>query len=224
MAKQDKKNKKESLAVQALKKPGEIIPFLIMKMNGIRMRIAKNSIFTMEKELSMCSLLPNMMIDEMLKIYNPKSVLDIGSGSGKAIDYFLKRGVKEVIGVEGSEMAIRHAKNRGLIRRHNLNNPLNLKRKFDIIYSFEFIEHIHEKYVENILNTFSRHSDIIVMTAAAPGSHGQGHFNCQPPEYWIEKFGKKGYAYNKKNTERLKNCNDIFADNILVFERKKGDN
>jgi SAM-dependent methyltransferase len=219
-----KKNKLKKimfLAKEALVKPNEIFPFIIMKLDSVHMKITKNSIFKWKKELSMCSLLPNKMMDEMLKIYKPKSILDIGCGTGKAIGYFLKKGVPTVVGVEGSQMAIDHSDHSKLIKKHNLNKELNLKKKFDLVYSFEFIEHIHEDYADNVLKTFSNHSDIIVLTAAKPGASGQGHFNCQPKEYWIEKFSKYGYKFNPQNTLRLKKCRDIFWENILVFEKVK---
>lgn len=209
-----------NLIKEGFKKPKEIIPFIIMKLNGIKMRFTKNSIFTLEKELSMCSLQPKNMIDEIIRIYHPNSIIDIGCGSGKAMDYFLQKGVEEVKGIEGSKMAIKHSKYPKLIIPHNLNKEINLNKKFDLLYSFEFIEHIHPKYVNQVLRTFSNHSNIIVMTAASPGAHGQGHFNCKDQQYWVKKFRKYDYKLNQKNTQRLKNCGDIFSDNILVFERK----
>lgn len=205
---------------EAIRRPNEIIPFIHMKCNGILMHIKKNSIFSVEKELSMCSLQPKKMIDMIVEIYHPNSVLDLGCGSGKAIDYFLEKGVKEVYGVEGSKMAISHSKNPKLIKNYDLNHSLDLKKKFDIIYSFEFIEHIHPKYVDNLLKTFSNHSNVIIITAARPGQHGQGHFNCQLPPYWIKKFSEYGFKFNQKNTDILKKCRDKFYENILVFERK----
>ena len=36
-------------------------------------------------------------------------------------------------------------------------------------------------------------SDSVFFSAAEPGQNGVGHINCQPMEYWTEKFVEKGY-------------------------------
>ncbi len=75
------------------------------------------------------------------------------------------------------------------------------------------------KYIDNLLETFSNHSDRIVMSAARPGQTGVGHFNEQLEDYWIKQFEKYGYKLNKDRTEELRNLDIQFAKNMLVFER-----
>lgn len=195
------------------------IDYLVMKIHRFFMYLSRNSIVTLEIELPSCSLLASRMIDKIVEIYKPQSVLDLGCGTGKAIDYFLGKYIPTIFGVEGSQMAINSASHPELIKNFNLNNELNLNKHFDIIFCFEFIEHIHPRCVHNLMKTFSNHSNVIVLTAALPGQGGLGHFNEQPPEYWIKIFSKYGYRFNEKNALELKRCKDMFSDNILVFER-----
>ena len=122
-------------------------------------------------------------------------------------------------GVEGSPEAIAASPHPEKAMCWNLNEPLDLKRTFDLVYSFEVVEHIHPRYVENLLQSFSNHGNRIVITAARPGQGGAGHFNEQPPQYWIEKFQTMGYRCSESATAELKACEDIWADNLLVFER-----
>lgn len=184
----------------------------------IRNYFFQNSTFLFNDELWMASLLSPKIIDSALEFFHPASVLDLGCGTGKSLDYFLAKGI-DAFGVEGSKTAIRKAHHPKLILPFNLNEALNLTRKFDMIWSFEFVEHIHPKYVDNLLKTFSNHSDTIVMSAAKPGQGGDGHFNEQPDEYWIWQFGKYGYVFNKQKTEILRTIDEPFAKNMMVFER-----
>ena len=38
----------------------------------------------------------------------------------------------------------------------------------------------------------------MIFTAAFPGQQGIGHINCQPKEYWLEKFTNIGLTRNTK--------------------------
>jgi len=180
---------------------------------------SKSSIFRYDEEMYMASLFPRQVLEKTLSLFKPESILDLGCGIGRSADYFISKGI-EVVGIEGSLLAINKAKNPKVILRYNLNNELNLKRKFDLIWSFEFVEHIHPEYLENLLKTFSNHSDRIVMSAARPGIATPWHFNEQPETYWIDNFKKYGYRLNSKFTEELRRIDEEFAINILVFERE----
>lgn len=176
------------------------------------------SIFFFKEELWMASLFPQKIIDRTIELFNPKSILDLGCGTGKSLDYFISKGI-DAVGVEGSVLAIHKAKNPRAILRYNLNKELNLNKKFELIWSFEFVEHIHPKYIDNLLKTFSNHSDKIVISTAKPNQGGDGHFNEQPETYWIKQFEKHGYRLNKDKTEELRSIDEQFAKNMLVFER-----
>ena len=183
-----------------------------------RNRFFKCSIFLFEDELAWASLFPQKIIDRTIELFNPKSILDLGCGTGKSLDYFISKGMAAV-GIEGSTLAIRKAKNPKAILKYNLNRELNLNKRFDLIWSFEFVEHIHPKYVDNLLKSFSNHSNKVVMSAARPGQGGDGHFNEQLETYWIKQFEKYGYRLNIDKTEELISIDEKYAKNMLAFER-----
>lgn len=185
---------------------------------NLRSDFFKHSIFYFEEELWMASLFPQKIIDRTIELFNPKSVLDLGCGTGKSLDYFISKGIS-VVGIEGSALAIHKAQNSKAILKYDLRKELNLNKRFDLVWSFEFVEHIHPRYVHNLLKTFSNHSDRIVMSAAKPGQEGDGHFNAQLETYWMKQFEKYGYRLNKDKTENLRSLDEIFAKNTLVFER-----
>jgi len=67
------------------------------------------------------------------------------------------------------------------------------------------------------MKTLTNHADRIVMSAARPGQGGEGHFNEQLPEYWIEKFIARGFKYDEDSTQILRSIDEMFSPNMLVF-------
>lgn len=181
-------------------------------------RYSRSSIFYFESEMDMCSLFPKGLLDETIRIFQPRSVLDLGCGTGRSLTYFHTQGI-DVFGVEGSELAISKSEHPALMREVDLNHAVDLGRKFDLVWSYEVVEHIHPEYVQNLLRTFSNHADNVVLSAARPGQGGQGHFNEQPPEYWIARFAEHGYAWDEEATRRLRAVPEEFSANMLAFRR-----
>jgi len=180
--------------------------------------VLKNSIFMSDFELPEASLFPQKTLDQVIKMFHPQSVLDLGCGTGKALEYFYRQGVK-VVGVDGSHLAISKAAHPDCMICYNLEKELDLKKKFDLIWSYEFVEHIHPRYIQELLKTFSNHADTVIVSAASPGQGGDGHFNEQPARYWIKQFRAHGYVYNQRKTDMLRAIKEYYNDNILVFER-----
>ena len=179
--------------------------------------IGENSIFIREEEMSMCSIFPKEILDLTIELYHPRSVLDVGCGTGISLDYFKSKGIS-VLGLEGSALAISKARNAALITQHDLNEPIDLGETFDLVWCFEVAEHIHPRYVSALLETLTNHGDRILLSAARPGQGGLGHLNEQLPEYWIERM--RGYQFTlATETKRYRDLPDHFSDNILVFER-----
>jgi hypothetical protein len=58
------------------------------------------------------------------------------------------------------------------------------------------------------------------MSAAQPGQGGVGHFNEQPPEYWISKMASVGYTLDEALTQRLQATPDEYAANMLAFRHE----
>ena len=181
-------------------------------------KATQSSIFIRKSEMYMCSLFPVKILDKTKELFHPTTVLDLGAGVGKAIDYFLLHHI-DAVGVEGSGLAIKQALHPELITKYNLNKEFNLHKKFDMVWSFEFVEHIHPNYIKELMNTISNHSDLVVMSAARPNQGGEGHFNEQDDAYWIEQFSQYGYTLDKAATSALREIDEMFSKNMYVFKR-----
>jgi SAM-dependent methyltransferase len=189
------------------------------RFNGFIINFRKDSTFTAEKDLYMCSLFPKKVLDLIIAELKPGTVLDVGCGTGVSLEYFLKYGLKGT-GIENSLIAISKSPVKENIIRHNLNKEIDLRMNFDIVWCFEVIEHIHPDFEGKFLRTLANHSNTIILSAAKPGQGGHGHFNEQLPEYWIRKFSELGYLYNNKFSESLQMTGENHAENILCFSKE----
>jgi len=126
------------------------------------------------------------------------SLLDVGSGHGAWAAVWMKSGVKDVIAVDGAyvtrdQLVIPPDRFIG----HDLATPLDLERKFDLVQSLEVAEHLPGESAASFVDNLVRHGDVILFSAAVPHQGGEHHVNEQPPEYWRERFAKRGYrAYD----------------------------
>lgn len=179
-----------------------------------------SSIFVEEWEMGMCSHCPEQMLGYVLERFQPKSVLDLGCGTGRTLDYFLAQGL-DAQGCEGSSKGISLARHPERIRQHDLEKPLDLGRRFDLLWCFEVVEHVRPAKVDVLLDTITRHSDLIVLSAARPGQGGDGHFNEQPPEYWIERMRRRGFELLREETEALRAVPETHSGNMLVFRQAR---
>lgn len=205
---------RDSFAWKALLAVGAVVNFP----KHVVRRLRKDSTFHFESEMDMASLFPRSILEVTIDRLAPSSVLDVGCGTGRSLEHFLARGI-DAVGIEGSRRAIEKSGHSERIVHANLNHAIDLGRSFDLIWSYEVVEHIHPDFVDELMATFSTHGDRVVISAARPGQGGQGHFNEQPPEYWIERFGRYGYRLDEPLTAELRAQPEEFAENMLAFIR-----
>lgn len=182
-------------------------------------KLTGDGMFYLEKELAMCSLRPKAILDEVLLAFQPVSVLDLGCGTGQALEYFIQNGV-HALGVEGSKLAISKSHSPDCIFQWDLRTPLSLGRTFDLVWCFEVVEHLPEKFADVLVHSMTLHSNLVVLSAAHPGQGGEGHFNEQRPEYWIAKFNQHSFSLQEDVTEKLRQCDPYWGPNLMVFRRR----
>ena len=113
----------------------------------------------------------------------PQSVLDLGCGQGEWLEAF---GLDDVMGVDLVAPAPYLAA--------DLTYPLDLGRTFELVVCLEVGEHLPQASADTLVDSCVRHSGTVLFSAAVPGQEGKGHINCQPHDYWHDKFAKRGYA------------------------------
>jgi hypothetical protein len=106
----------------------------------------------------------------------------------------MELGVSDCVAVDGpwvQELELLIPK--GCFVSHNLTEPLNLGRKFDLALSLEVAEHLDVKFANTIVDSLVAHADVIIFGAAIPMQGGTQHVNEQWPDYWRAKFEKRNY-------------------------------
>jgi SAM-dependent methyltransferase len=140
------------------------------------------------------------------------SVLDLGSGIGHASHYFSSRGCK-VIAVDGLRDNIARSIHPALF--WDLTQSAVYCR-VDLVHCHEVVEHIEERYLDNLLASLCC-GKYILMTHALPGQGGYHHVNEQPTEYWVERLQARGCSLLMEDTRRVREL--ALADKAVYMSR-----
>jgi len=164
----------------------------------------------------------------LFSAFSPKSVVDIGCGSGVYLNLLADLGV-EVMGVDGEDNAVKLLGDK--LKVFDLRNKLDLGRKFDAAICIEVIEHIDKEFEQVVISNIASHADVILFSGAKPNQVGENHINCNTKEYWISLFEKEGvYFMEKESVELVKymQSRDEFlkcpwlVENLMILGRKVG--
>jgi len=143
----------------------------------------------------------------IIKKYNIKSMFDMGCGQG-GVEKFAKKYNVSWVGVDGDKRAI--TKNpHTIIHDYRTGSFLSNENYFDLCWSIEFLEHLEEQYVLNVLNDFSCCKYLVVTAHPPPpiprkNKSNGWHVNEQHPEYWIKKITNIGFSFLEKDIEQIK--------------------
>lgn len=158
--------------------------------------------------------------------FQPKSVIDVGCANGIHLETFKRLGVEKLFGIEGTDAWAPY------IEKYfgdqyailDMRQPLPHLGKFDLVMSFEMLEHLEKSYANQAVDNLCQLGDVICCSAC-PISGGFHHFNPQPKEYWIKKFEKRGYTYCPDEVEELQNkfqqmnCSGWFKTGLKIFRK-----
>lgn len=170
---------------------------------------------------SAMAILP--LINDLL---HPKSVIDIGCGIGLWLKVWKDElGVSDIKGVEGAYVNERMLQiPREYVQIHDLKEPLNLGRRYDLVTTLEVGEHLPASSSDQFVQTLTSLSDVVLFSAALVGQIGTYHINEQPPEYWAAIFDKYGYApidYIRPLVWNNEKVMYWYRQNVLLFVKKE---
>ncbi|MEG3960067.1 glycosyltransferase [Microcoleus sp. herbarium2] len=162
---------------------------------------------------------------DLLQPILPKSVVDVGCGTGSWLAAFQKLGIADCLGIDGDYV------DRTLLQiplnqfqSADLKQPLQINRKFDLAISLEVAEHLPATCAENFVNSLTQLAPMILFSAAIPFQGGVEHVNEQWPQYWVYYFQKNGYAVIDCLRKKIWNNDKVepwYAQNILIFVKQE---
>jgi len=165
-----------------------------------------------------------VLVPIVLDLLHPRSVIDIGCGTGLWLSVFQAHGITDVSGVDGHWIeSIETLIPKSQLLIHNLAEPLRLDRTFDLAVSLEVAEHLPPASAETFIETLTQAAPVIWFSAAIPLQGGTNHVNEQWPEYWAKRFQQKGFVPIDAIRPRVWSRSDVlhwYIQNSLLYVRQ----
>jgi SAM-dependent methyltransferase len=144
----------------------------------------------------------------------PETSYDIGCGAGYLVDALAAAGVAKASGCDSNVNAIAYAKQQLGLDVRPIDVVLDAP---DVLYPLvtcvEVLEHIQHSEANAAVDYIcGSASKWLYLSAALPGQQGDGHVNCQPPMYWIERLGRRGFVLD---VARSKTLQSYLRDTLL---------
>mmetsp|Transcript_35151 Transcript_35151/g.48764 ORF Transcript_35151/g.48764 Transcript_35151/m.48764 type:complete len:395 (+) Transcript_35151:137-1321(+) len=141
--------------------------------------------------------------DWMIERLRISSFIDVGCGAGLVTKHFLDRGV-DALCVEASNEAINvsFAPRDRIVQHDFTRGPWfpSGGRVVDVAYTVEFLEHVEEKYLDNVVSLL-KSARYLFMSASEQG--GWSHMTVHKRWWWIERMESYGFAYSAEMTQIL---------------------
>lgn len=166
-----------------------------------------------------------IIADAILHRFHPTSVLDVGCGTGALLESFRAHGVR-VRGLEYAEAALTYCRARQLdVVKFDVASDLPIGiEKADLVVSMEVGQQLHETDADRYVDLLCQVAPLVVFSSESPGGGDKFPRNEQPPQYWIEKFGRRNYLFEEalslqwRKEWREQNTAPWFYRNVMIFQ------
>ena len=126
------------------------------------------------------------------------SMLELGCGGGDLFHFLERLGVRRYVGIDANPLAAQFSPNvtghESHFRLLNLQQEIDLGCPFDLVFTFEVLEHIPEDKLGGMIRTIRNHMDrrsIFIGTASLQEDYDV-HVTVQRREFWLAKFAEYG--------------------------------
>jgi cyclopropane fatty-acyl-phospholipid synthase-like methyltransferase len=156
-----------------------------------------------------------------IELIEPKSVVDVGCGTGAWLSVFKQHGIEEILGLDGDYV------NRDQLmissdqfQAQDLQKSIDLQKSFDLVVSLEVAEHLPPDKAAQFVESLTKLGRVVLFSAAIPYQPGTNHINCQWPDYWSDLFFERGYIPLDCFRQTFWNHPSVawwYAQNMILF-------
>ncbi len=161
------------------------------------------------------------VVPVIVDLVSPDSVVDLGCGTGDWLSVFRKSGAEDILGIDGGWIDRQNLEiSQDRFLAYDLNDNLELDRKFDLAISIEAAEHFPEVNADDFVQNLVSLASVVVFSAAVPGQGGTGHVNEQWPSYWAKKFLKHNYLWVDCIRPKIWDDNQVahwYKQNMILY-------
>ncbi len=164
--------------------------------------------------------------DSIVSSFAPKTVIDVGCGTGALLDSLRTGGVTPY-GIEYADQALAFCRRRQLpVRQLDLTNKSQtdeITGHFDVAISMEVGQQLPTDVADQYVDLLCRLSDVVVFSSDVPGGFDRRPINEQRREYWIDKFVERHFEFDAATTKKWqsvwkeKGTTPFFHENLSVF-------
>jgi SAM-dependent methyltransferase len=164
------------------------------------------------------------LVADLMRPQSIRSVIDVGCGPGTWLEAFTGLGAEDILGIDGEWLdrdVLRFPADRLLI--HDLEQPLQLDRTFDLAISLEVAEHVSPDAAPHLVDALTRAAPVVLFSAAAPLQGGTHHVNERWPQAWAGLFAERGFVTVDPVRPRIWTDEQIawyYRQNIIVCVRR----
>jgi SAM-dependent methyltransferase len=134
------------------------------------------------------------VVPRVVERFRPKSVVDVGCGSGAWLKLFRLHRVADLLGIEGPYVqpeALRIPAREFAAR--DLGEPFRLDREFELAISLEAAHYVTEEGAPALVESIAALAPVVLFGAAVPHQPGGPGRNRRWPAWWAALFEKQGF-------------------------------
>jgi SAM-dependent methyltransferase len=130
----------------------------------------------------------------LMEMVEPRSVVDVGCGTGSWLKVFQEQGVADVFGLDGDWVPREKLEiGEEQFQVADVFGELGVERRFDLALCLEVAQTNPPESGAGLVANLAQLAPFVLFSAAIPGSAG-GRENQRWPAYWAARFADHGYA------------------------------
>lgn len=158
----------------------------------------------------------------VIDLLRPRSVVDVGCGTGGWLAAFSEHGVEKYLGIDGDHVERSQLKiDPAHFVAADLTAPLSIgAERFDLAVSLEVGEHLPPKSAGILVDSLVGLAPAVLFSAAIPLQGGANHVNEQWQAYWANLFAERHFVAIDAIRPRVwhnRKVASFYAQNILLY-------